>query len=122
MATVTESGYIPEPKFERLLTAADLAVLPAELPSGPVLYELDNGRLIIMPPPGGEHGSTENKFSGYFFMHGEMRGLGKAVCGDVGLSCGVIPTALLGPMPFSLPVVPCRSAIPKKGTWRPFPI
>jgi len=96
MATVTESGYIPEPKFERLLTAADLAVLPAELPSGPVLYELDNGRLIIMPPPGGEHGSTENKFSGYFFMHGEMRGLGKAVCGDVGIVLWRDPDRVVG--------------------------
>ena len=96
MATVTESGYIPEPKFERLLTAADLAALPAELPSGPVLYELDNGRLIIMPPPGGEHGSTENKFSGYFFMHGEMRGLGKALCGDVGIVLWRDPDRVVG--------------------------
>src|SRR5260370_35960975 len=87
MATATESGYIPvpEPKIERLLTAADLAALPAELPSGPVLYELDNGRLIIMPPPGGEHGSTENKFSGYFLMNGELRALGKALCVEVGI-------------------------------------
>ena len=36
----------------RLLTAADLAVLPSQLPSGPVLWELDNGRLVVMAPPG----------------------------------------------------------------------
>lgn len=34
---------------QRLLTVADLAVLPSDLPSGTVLYELDNGRLVIMP-------------------------------------------------------------------------
>ncbi len=98
MATATESGYIPvpEPKIERLLTAADLAALPAELPSGPVLYELDNGRLIIMPPPGGEHGSTENKFSGYFLMNGELRGLGKALCGEVGIVLWRDPDRVVG--------------------------
>lgn len=36
-----------------LLTAADLAALPDELPSGPVKYELDNGRLVIESMRGG---------------------------------------------------------------------
>jgi Uma2 family endonuclease len=90
MATVTK------PKAARLLTAADLAALPEELPSGPVLYELDNGRLIIMPPPGGEHGFTENKFSGYFLMQGEMRGLGKALCGEVGIVLWRDPDRVVG--------------------------
>ena len=43
---------------ERLLTAADLEALPDDLPSGPVLYELDDGRLIIMAPPGGHSGAS----------------------------------------------------------------
>jgi Uma2 family endonuclease len=34
---------------DRLLTIADVAALPSELPSGPVQYELKDGRLIIMP-------------------------------------------------------------------------
>src|SRR5579864_6201248 len=90
MATVTK------PKAERLLTAADLAALPEELPSGPVLYELDNGRLIIMPPPGDIHGSTEHKFAGHFFMQGEMRGLGKSRCGEVGIILWRDPDRVVG--------------------------
>jgi Uma2 family endonuclease len=39
-----------------LLTIADLAAMPSDLPSGDVKYELDNGRLIVTPPPGNEHG------------------------------------------------------------------
>jgi Uma2 family endonuclease len=36
----------------RLLTVADLAALPTELPSGDVRYELNDGVLVVMPPPG----------------------------------------------------------------------
>jgi hypothetical protein len=39
-------GYEP-----KLLTAADLAALPSELPSGTVLYGLHHGVLVTMPPP-----------------------------------------------------------------------
>ncbi len=39
-----------------LFTAADVAALPRGLPSGDVNYELDNGKLIVMPPPGNLHG------------------------------------------------------------------
>src|SRR6185369_8982845 len=56
---VTMTAIAPRPPVEvqeRLYTAADLAELPSELPSGPVRYELDNGRLISMAPPGDEHG------------------------------------------------------------------
>lgn len=42
---------LPRPASRRLLTAADLAVLPTELPSGSVRYELDDGELVVMPPP-----------------------------------------------------------------------
>jgi Uma2 family endonuclease len=44
-----------EPK---LFTIADLDLLPSELPSGPVRYELHHGRLITMPPPGDIHGAV----------------------------------------------------------------
>lgn len=37
----TPAAYVP-----RLLTVVDFAILPDELPSGPVRYELDNGRLV----------------------------------------------------------------------------
>jgi Uma2 family endonuclease len=81
---------------ERLLTAADLAALPDELPSGPVVYELDNGRLIIMAPPGGRHGSVENKFAGAFLYEGEKRGHGRAYCGEVGIVLWQNPDRVVG--------------------------
>jgi Uma2 family endonuclease len=68
----------------RPLTAADLAVMPTDLPSGPVRYELDDGRLVTMPPnPGDEHGAVESNVVTQFKTQGEFRGLGKARCGEV---------------------------------------
>jgi Uma2 family endonuclease len=98
MATVTESGIIPvpEPQFERLLTAADLAALPEELPSGPVLYELDNGRLIVMPPPGDSHGAIEANWAGELRSQGQMRGLGKVRSGEVGIVLWRDPDRVVG--------------------------
>jgi Uma2 family endonuclease len=71
------TGMVP-----RLLTVADLAVLPSELPSGPVLYELDDGRLVIMPPPGDVHGAVESNVTTELKIQGERRGLGKVRCGE----------------------------------------
>ena len=65
------------------LTAADLAALPGELPSGPVFYELDNGRLVVMPPPGDEHGAIESNVTTELKVQGEKAGHGKARCGEV---------------------------------------
>jgi Uma2 family endonuclease len=62
----------------RLFTIADVARLPDELPSGPVRWELDNGRLIAMPPPGDIHGAVQCNMGTYLKMQGEFRGLGKA--------------------------------------------
>jgi Uma2 family endonuclease len=67
----------------RLLTVADLAVLPSDLPSGPVYYELDNGRLVIMPPPGDFHGAVESNLTTELKLQGERRGHGKVRCGEV---------------------------------------
>src|SRR2546423_1148234 len=80
----------------RLLTAADLAALPAELPSGPVLYELDNGRLNIMPPPGDLHGAIETKVAANLFFQGEKGGHGKARSGDVGVILWRNPDRVVG--------------------------
>lgn len=80
----------------RLLTVADLAALPDELPSGPVLYELDNGRLVIMPPPGDIHGAVELNVGTAFKLQGEMRGLGKARSGDVGVVLWRDPDRVVG--------------------------
>ncbi len=55
-AAVSPESWIAAPA-PRLLTAADLAAMPDELPSGPVKYELEDGRLVVMPLPGGIHGA-----------------------------------------------------------------
>jgi Uma2 family endonuclease len=73
-------GYEP-----KLLTAADLAVLPSELPSGTVRYELHHGVLVTMPPPGDIHGAVESNLSYHLKGQGERRGLGKARSSDVGI-------------------------------------
>jgi Uma2 family endonuclease len=79
----------------RLLTAADLAVLPSELPSGSVRWELDNGRLVVMAPPGYIHGRCENKLATQLMIQGEQRGLGKA-CGEVGILLWQNPDRVVG--------------------------
>jgi Uma2 family endonuclease len=81
---------------ERLLTVADLAALPPELPSGPVRYELDNGRLIIMPPPGDIHGGVEANFIGSYLYEGQKLGHGKARCGEVGIVLWRNPDRVVG--------------------------
>jgi Uma2 family endonuclease len=73
-------GYEP-----KLLTAADLAALPSELPSGTVRYELHHGVLVTLPPPGNIHGAVESNFAYYLKSQGELRGYGKARSGDVGI-------------------------------------
>jgi Uma2 family endonuclease len=84
-------GPLPRP-----LTVADLAALPSELPTGPVLYELDNGRLIIMPPPGDVHGAVELNIGAQLKLQGEHRGLGKARSGDVGIILWRNPDRVVG--------------------------
>jgi Uma2 family endonuclease len=76
----------PEPNFSpsvRLFTAADLERMPTDLPSGPVRYELDDGRLVIMPPnPGDDHSAIELNIGAELKYQGDKRGLGKARSGE----------------------------------------
>ena len=81
---------------ERLLTAADLAVLPDELPSGPAKYELHDGRLVVMAPPGDLHGAYEGNFCHALKAQGEHRGHGKAR-GEVGVVLRRNPDCIVGP-------------------------
>jgi Uma2 family endonuclease len=77
------------------LTAADLAALPDELPSGAVKYELDDGRLIVMPPPGDIHGAV----GGNTVLHlklAERAGHGKART-EVGVILRRNPDRVVGP-------------------------
>ena len=83
-------------KTLRLLTAVDLAALPSELPSGSVRYELDNGRLVIMPPTGYTHGQLEVRLGSALLIQGEWRGFGKACCGEVGVILWRNPDRVVG--------------------------
>jgi len=76
MATSSVSLFI-EPRG-RLFTVADLAAMPTHLPSGDIDFELDEGRLIVMVPPGRVHAATQVRFAAALFEQGEKRGLGQA--------------------------------------------
>ncbi|MGE0606480.1 MAG: Uma2 family endonuclease [Pirellulales bacterium] len=80
----------------KALTAADLAALPSDLPSGPVLYELENGRLIIMSPPGYIHGRVEIAIASAFYEQGDRRGLGETVGGETGVILWRDPDRVVG--------------------------
>jgi Uma2 family endonuclease len=63
---------------EKCFSIADVAKLPTELPSGTVDYELDNGRLITMVPPGDMHGAVQAQISSELLVQGQRRGAGLA--------------------------------------------
>src|SRR5438552_148870 len=94
MATVAPP--IAPPASRRLLTAADLAVLPTELPSGPVDYELDNGKLIIMAPSADDHGWVQLNIGSQLKVQGEFRGHGEAH-GEIGVILWRNPDRIVGP-------------------------
>jgi Uma2 family endonuclease len=76
MATV-ESEPVVQPA-QRFFTVADLEALPTELPSGPINYELDNGRLVfIMVPPGDIHGAVQVNIATQLKVQGDLNGHGK---------------------------------------------
>jgi len=87
---------VPANGSYRLLTVADIATLPSELPSGPVLYELDNGRLITMAPPGEIHGAIEGNFATALKISGQKRGFGKMRSGEVGVVLWRNPDRVVG--------------------------
>lgn len=94
-ATLTPPSVTPEPA-PRLLTGRDLALLPTQLATGTVLYELHHGRLIIMPPPGDIHGAVESNLVTALKVQGEHAGHGKARSGDVGIVLGRDPDHIVG--------------------------
>jgi Uma2 family endonuclease len=79
-----------------LLTAADVAALPRSLPSGDVRYELHDGRLVIMSPPGYRHARVGARFAAALHAHGEKPGHGEA-CDEVGVLLRQNPDHLVGP-------------------------
>jgi Uma2 family endonuclease len=80
MATVESEPLLqPFDNCPRLFTVADLDALPTELPSGPIDFELDNGRLVfIMVPPGDSHGAAQLSIGAQLKVQGELKGHGKA--------------------------------------------
>jgi Uma2 family endonuclease len=82
---------------QRLLTVADLAALPDELPSGPVKYELDQGRLVaLMSPPGEMHGAHQATIVTLLKLLGERAGHGKAL-GEVAIILRRNPDRVFAP-------------------------
>jgi Uma2 family endonuclease len=78
------------------LTAADVARLPRTLATTDVKYELHDGRLIVMAPPGAGHARRQARFARYLMTEGEERGHGQAFA-EVGLLLRRNPDHLLGP-------------------------
>jgi Uma2 family endonuclease len=58
-------------------------------------YELRDGRLVVMAPPGARHGRRQARFSAFLFTHGEQRGHGQAFA-EVGVILRRYPDHLLG--------------------------
>lgn len=99
MATVEHPPFLdlPVQPADRLLTAADLETFPTELPSGPIDYELDNGRLVfIMAPPGDDHGSLQVRIGGQLLIQGELKKFGEART-EVGLLLWRNPDRVVAP-------------------------
>lgn len=86
----------PLPVPGKLFTIADLNALPVEVPSGPVDYELDNGRLITVVPPGDAHGAAQARLCSELIVQGDKRGLG-ATRTEVGVVLWRGPDRLVGP-------------------------
>lgn len=92
---VTSEPCEPAVPGLRLLTAADLAVLPTDLPSGGVRYELLDGVLVIMPPPGDMHARRQAKIIQFLGSGAEDKGLGE-VRGEVGIILRRNPDRVVG--------------------------
>jgi Uma2 family endonuclease len=95
--TIVNADYLPtvSPVPERLLTVADIAALPNELPSGTVDYELDNGRIVIMAPPSDMHGALQVRLGAELLLQGEKKGHGEART-EVGVILWRDPDRLVG--------------------------
>ena len=93
IATSEILDFVPAP---RLLTAADLAAMPDELPSGPAKYELEDGRLVVMPLPGGIHGAVNANIVFQLKLQGDRRGYGKTLA-ETGVILRKSPDRVVGP-------------------------
>lgn len=70
-------------------------MFPRRLATTDVDYELHDGRLVVMAPPGFIHALRQNRFGAALLEHGERRGLGLSVS-EVGVLLRRNPDHLLG--------------------------
>jgi Uma2 family endonuclease len=95
-ASAELSGQSLSPPVARYFTAADLAAMPDQLPSGPVDFELHQGRFVPLSPSGFRHSNLQARISKELVSQGEELGHGEA-----GSGCGVIlskkPDTVVGP-------------------------
>jgi Uma2 family endonuclease len=91
-ATLTPPRPAPVPR--RLFTVADLAALPRSLPSGDVRYELVDGVIIPMAPPGDIHGARQAAIVHHLYA-AQLLGLGLAR-GEVGIILRRNPDRVVG--------------------------
>ena len=94
MATVSERPR-PRPAPQRLMTEAEFAALPDDLPTGPVKYELHRGELIDMAPPGDLHAGHQSNVLRYLHRI-EDAGGGRAK-GEGMIVLGRDPDTLMAP-------------------------
>lgn len=80
----------------RLLTVADMAAMPTELPSGPIDYELDNGRLVLMSPTSRLHGEIQSAMAAALRTQGRLQGFGKEFV-ETGVVLWRAPDRMVGP-------------------------
>lgn len=93
----------------RLWTLEDLEALPDELPTGPARYEIWDGELRLMAPPGDPHSSAQTGISARLFWAIQMAGLGR-VRGELTLVVARDPDRILVPdvMAFDADSLPLR--------------
>jgi Uma2 family endonuclease len=84
----------PVTSGRRLFTVADLAAMPTSLPSGDVRYELDDGVLVTMPPPGDIHSKRQAAVIRYLYDAQDL-GLGE-VRGEVAVILRRNPDRVVG--------------------------
>lgn len=79
-----------------LFTAADLAAMPTELPSGSVRYELYDGQLIVMSPPSYDHSRQQNKVGSQLDVFAETQLALGVACTEVGIILRRKPDRVVG--------------------------
>lgn len=75
------------------MTAEDLLQMPRDA----WRYELVEGVLHRMPPPGYEHGSIAGQFGGLLFAHVNAQKLGRVLAAETGFQLGTGPDTVQAP-------------------------